>query len=33
MSAQLNAPGEYALAITNTSAAALDAVQIDATWP
>jgi hypothetical protein len=33
VSAQLNAPGEYALAITNPSGAALTAIRIDATWP
>jgi hypothetical protein len=33
VSAQLNAPGEYALAITNPSGGALTAIRIDATWP
>lgn len=33
VTAQLNAPGEYALAITNPSGAALSAIRIDATWP
>ncbi len=33
MSAQLNAPAEYALAVTNPSAAALTTIRIDATWP
>lgn len=33
VTAELNAPGEYALAITNTSGAALGAIRIDATWP
>jgi hypothetical protein len=33
VTAQLNAPGEYALAITNPSGAALGAIRIDATWP
>ncbi|MFY9587800.1 MAG: hypothetical protein WAT66_10130 [Actinomycetota bacterium] len=33
VTAQLNAPGEYALAITNPSGATLAAIQINATWP
>ena len=33
VSAQLNAPGEYALAITNPGSEALTAIRIDATWP
>ena len=33
VTAELNAPGEYALAITNPSGAALSAIRIDAIWP
>lgn len=33
VSAQLRAPSEYALALTNTGAATMTAVRIDASWP
>jgi hypothetical protein len=33
LSAQLNAPGEYALALTNRSGAPLSAIRVDAIWP
>lgn len=33
VNAQLNAPSEYALAITNPGTAALTAIRIDASWP
>lgn len=33
VSAQMNAPSEYALAVTNPGEAALNAIRIDATWP
>jgi hypothetical protein len=33
VTAQLNAPGEYAFAITNPSGSALSAIRIDAIWP